>query len=167
MQLLPARTNAVTFANYCHKFWVKAKLGPKFAPDRSLPASGLSPRNLHSGKKPIFKVGLKLNMSKESFDVVQKQAFWLKHKISNSSEGQCGQISMGVLAERSALGAPQIFANIWCFRCFRCFRYLQISGAPPRAGLLVQNQYLDFICIFVPVVSSLLENTIWEQLCKY
>ena len=56
-------------------------------------------------------------------------------------------------------------------------RYLQTSGVsdvsdvsdickylvpPTRAGLLV-NQYLDFICSFVPVVSFLLENTIWEQ----
>ena len=53
-------------------------------------------------------------------------------------------------------------ANIWCKHLVRP-RGLQTSNAPQQSRCFGQNQYLDFICIFVLVVPSLLENTIWEQ----
>ena len=161
MQRLPPRTNAVTFANYCHKFGVKAKLGPKFAPVIDLswhqprhPKTFIQARNQFAKR---LKVGLTCPSNHSAkFDRNQKRAFWLKHKISNSSGGQHGQISMAVLAKRFVLGAPQMFSNIWCPS--DVFKHL----VPARAGVLVK-QYLDFICIFVLIVFSLSEKTICKQ----
>ena len=131
----------VTFANYCHKFWVKAKLGPKFAPDRSLLTSALSPRNLHSGKKPICqKAESGVNVSKQSFGQIcistilnglfVVQAIWLKRKISSSSAGP-------VWANFYGSAGRNIFS--WCFP--DVLKHL----VPPRADVLTK-QCLDFIC---------------------